>query len=286
METQTLPLRPAPFARDRALLAFAPRLLAAVFPLNTLLFLATGPHSPSAAPLFLLPIALCMLVDALSPAHTAPPDAEVPALWFDALLLLLAALQLVNIALLGAVLQDTPLLSLEALSAVIVVGSSSSYSGIVIAHELIHRPQPGYRALGRLLLCTVSYEHFYTEHIYGHHVRVGTASDPATARYGERGLVREGKAVLPIHAWDTDSWFTHYALTGLSRHADHHAVASRPYPELRHSEQSPKLPTGYLAMFALVILGNRRYQELMTDELRRKRLGPFAPAASGSPDPA
>jgi alkane 1-monooxygenase len=31
----------------------------------------------------------------------------------------------------------------------------------------------------------VLYEHFYTEHLRGHHVRVGTADDPATARFGE-----------------------------------------------------------------------------------------------------
>lgn len=29
------------------------------------------------------------------------------------------------------------------------------------------------------------YEHFATEHIRGHHVRVGTSADPATARFGE-----------------------------------------------------------------------------------------------------
>jgi hypothetical protein len=39
-------------------------------------------------------------------------------------------------------------------------------------------------------------------------------------------------------------------------------------------------------MFALVLLGNRRYQELMSEELRRKRLGPFAPGASAGPDSA
>jgi hypothetical protein len=31
----------------------------------------------------------------------------------------------------------------------------------------------------------VLYEHFYTEHLRGHHVRVGTPADPATARFGE-----------------------------------------------------------------------------------------------------
>jgi len=66
----------------------------------------------------------------------------------------------------------------------LVVGASSGFS-IITAHELIHRKRPWEQALGRLLLCTVLYEHFYTEHLRGHHVRVGTPGDPATARFGE-----------------------------------------------------------------------------------------------------
>jgi len=94
------------------------------------------------------------------------------------------------------------------------------------------------------------------------------------------GLRRESKRVLPMHSWDTHSRFTYYALTGLSRHADHHAFASRPYQQLRVWEESPKLPKGYLAMFPLVLGRNARFQSLMTEELRRRRLGPFVHAES------
>jgi alkane 1-monooxygenase len=87
--------------------------------------------------------------------------------------------------------------------------------------------------------------------------------------------------VLPNNSWDTHSWFTYYALTGLSRHADHHAFASRPYQQLRVWDESPVLPRGYLAMFPLVLAQNRRFQRLMTEELRKKKLGPFA-----SPEPS
>jgi alkane 1-monooxygenase len=90
------------------------------------------------------------------------------------------------------------------------------------------------------------------------------------------GLRREGRRVLPVHSWDTDSRFTYYALTGLSRHADHHAYASRPYQQLRVWDESPKLPRGYLAMFPLVLGRNRKFQRLMTAELERRKLGPFA----------
>src|SRR5262249_14102670 len=64
-------------------------------------------------------------------------------------------------------------------------GVNSGYSGIVVAHELIHRREAHWRLLGRMLMGLVLYEHFYTEHVRGHHVRVGTPDDPATARFGE-----------------------------------------------------------------------------------------------------
>jgi alkane 1-monooxygenase len=251
----------------------------------------------------------------------------------------------------------------------VVVGSSSGYSGIVVAHELIHRPRRGWQWLGRLILATVAYEHFFTEHVRGHHVRVGTDDDPATARFGESfnhfylrtvpaqfrsawrletarlgdrnmkwydprllrsrvvhgvvvegaitaavavccgpvalaahlmqawwatralevvnyfehwGLRRDERRVTPTDSWDTGSRFTYYALTGLSRHADHHAFASRPYQQLRAWEESPKLPHGYLAMFPLVLARNKRFRQLMTKELERRGLGPFAATAAAA----
>jgi alkane 1-monooxygenase len=90
------------------------------------------------------------------------------------------------------------------------------------------------------------------------------------------GLVRRGKKPTPIDSWDTDSWFTLYTLVGLSRHADHHAYATRPYQQLRHWEESPKLPTGYFGMVTMVFARNERFQKLMTAELKRRKLGPFA----------
>ena len=57
--------------------------------------------------------------------------------------------------------------------------------GITFAHELVHRPGAFELALGEVLLATTSYAHFAIEHVYGHHRRVGTREDPATARAGE-----------------------------------------------------------------------------------------------------
>jgi alkane 1-monooxygenase len=208
----------------------------------------------------------------------------------------------------------------------------------------------------------VLYDHFTIEHIRGHHARIGTADDPATAHFDETalaflartipaqcrsawhlekkrlgdetmawsdprmlrnrmlhglvvewgvalvilawlgagafaiyalqaalavrlleavnyfehyGLVRTSRRVRPIDSWDTDSWFTLYTLVGLSRHADHHAYASRPYQQLRHFEESPKLPYGYFGSVAWLMWDNPGFRRAMAAELERRGLGPF-----------
>lgn len=57
--------------------------------------------------------------------------------------------------------------------------------GIVVAHELGHRLRRFERVLACVLLASVGYGHFYVEHNQGHHARVATPEDPATARAGE-----------------------------------------------------------------------------------------------------
>jgi alkane 1-monooxygenase len=88
-----------------------------------------------------------------------------------------------------------------------------------------------------------------------------------------------------VDSWDSDSWFTLFALVGLSRHADHHAYASRPFQALRTWEESPKLPCGYIVMVIMVVFNNAKARGLLDAELQRRRLGPFAEAvAMGTPD--
>jgi alkane 1-monooxygenase len=78
--------------------------------------------------------------------------------------------------------------------------------------------------------------------------------------------------VSPADSWESASLLTDFTLLGLARHADHHAVASKPYQQLRRLEASPRLPRGYFGMVALVIFRNAEAQRLMTDELRRAGL--------------
>jgi alkane 1-monooxygenase len=53
------------------------------------------------------------------------------------------------------------------------------------------------------------------------------------------------------HSWNSNHWVGRAMLFNLSRHSDHHAHPHRPYPILRHLEESPQMPTGYPGMMLL-----------------------------------
>ena len=57
--------------------------------------------------------------------------------------------------------------------------------GINYSHELMHQKNKWERWLGDLLLATVLYSHFRSEHMLVHHRHVGTPKDAVTARYNE-----------------------------------------------------------------------------------------------------
>ncbi len=63
----------------------------------------------------------------------------------------------------------------------------SMVSGIAIntAHELGHKRASLERWLSKVALAQSGYGHFFIEHNRGHHVRVATPEDPASARLGE-----------------------------------------------------------------------------------------------------
>ncbi|RKU01320.1 alkane 1-monooxygenase [Burkholderia sp. Nafp2/4-1b] len=65
--------------------------------------------------------------------------------------------------------------------------SLGAATGISIntAHELGHKTSRFERWLAKVTLAPVAYGHFFVEHNRGHHVRVATPEDPASARYGE-----------------------------------------------------------------------------------------------------
>ena len=335
-------------------------------PLITLIFLWTGPHVWYLAPLFMLPLGILLFLDQQGKVERRQPLESLPAWPFDLLVYTLAALQLAIVFELARMFSRQDLFSIDMAMVLGVVGGASGFS-IITAHELIHRRSRWEQNLGRLLLATVLYEHFYTEHLRGHHRLVGTEEDPATARFGETysqfwrrtvpaqfssawaleatrlgdehmrlfdsrmlknkilhgilvgwglafailyffglaafaafllqaflavrllevvnyfehwGLQRRSSRVRPQDSWDTHSRFTYYGLTGLSRHADHHAYPARPYQQLRVWDEAPILPTGYVGLVDMVMVNNEQFVESAVRELRRRRLGPFSDDAT------
>lgn len=66
----------------------------------------------------------------------------------------------------------------------------------------------------------------------------------------EKGYER----TLPIHSWNSNHPMGRLVLLELSRHSDHHFLASRKYQVLRHFDESPQMPTGYPGMILLALV--------------------------------
>jgi alkane 1-monooxygenase len=90
--------------------------------------------------------------------------------------------------------------------------------------------------------------------------------------YGlRRKQIAEGKyeRAMPGHSWNSNHVIGRVSLFELSRHSDHHYLASRKYQILRHHEDSPQMPTGYPGMMILALVPplwfyvmNRRVKEV------------------------
>ena len=86
------------------------------------------------------------------------------------------------------------------------IGVISGTVGINYSHELMHQKNTTERWLGDLLLASVLYGHFRSEHLRVHHLWVGTARDTVTARYNE-GFHRFFPRVLwqsAVSAWKAE----------------------------------------------------------------------------------
>jgi alkane 1-monooxygenase len=76
---------------------------------------------------------------------------------------------------------------LTVLDKVGLAATEAMVAGIAIntAHELGHKRDRLERRLSKIALAQSGYGHFFVEHNRGHHVRVATPEDPASARLGE-----------------------------------------------------------------------------------------------------
>lgn len=73
----------------------------------------------------------------------------------------------------------------EVIGMTFAMGMGCGILGINGGHELGHRRKKSEQTMAKALLLTSLYTHFFIEHNRGHHARVGTDEDPASARYGE-----------------------------------------------------------------------------------------------------
>ncbi|HEX6915099.1 MAG TPA: alkane 1-monooxygenase [Chitinophagaceae bacterium] len=238
-------------------------------------------------------------------------------------------------------LQQPALTAWEYAGRILSMGLLCGVFGINVAHELGHRVTRFEQTLAKIMLLSSQYMHFFIEHNKGHHKRVATREDPASARLNESlfqfyarsivfsylsaweiqrkelrkkqkpffsihnemlvylvlqvaliavvfllfgwlitlcylaaagfgiglleavnyiehyGLSRrqvEGgryERAMPVHSWNSDHIIGRLSLFELSRHSDHHFLASRKYQVLRHHADSPQMPTGYPGMIIL-----------------------------------
>lgn len=104
-------------------------------------------------------------------------------------------------------------------------------------------------AIGALLLETVNYIEHY-----------GLSRAQTKDAHYER--------VKPHHSWNSNHVIGRLMLFELSRHSDHHYLASRKYQILRNIEGAPQMPTGYPGMIILSMIPPLWFRVMHKEMLR------------------
>ncbi len=118
------------------------------------------------------------------------------------------------------------MLQFQLLQLLVIIGIYFAFGGVITLYFI------GAAITGILLLETVN----YIEH------------------YGlRRKQTADGKyeRAMPAHSWNSNHVIGRLMLFELSRHSDHHYLASRKYQILRHHDNAPQMPTGYPGMMIL-----------------------------------
>jgi len=118
------------------------------------------------------------------------------------------------------------MLQFQILQLLVIIGIYFAFGGTILLYFI------GAAITGILLLETVN----YIEH------------------YGlRRKQTADGKyeRAMPAHSWNSNHVIGRLMLFELSRHSDHHYLASRKYQILRHHDNAPQMPTGYPGMMIL-----------------------------------
>ncbi|MBU3562952.1 alkane 1-monooxygenase [Polynucleobacter sp. Tro8-14-1] len=138
-----------------------------------------------------------------------PPESAVENLnkdfFYRALVWLYVPFQLIG-TVYGTWLAVTQSLDWYAYIALVFTVGSTNGIGIGTAHELGHKQDSIDRWLSKLALASSMYGHFFVEHNRGHHKRVATPGDPASARMGESFWVFLPRTVLGslYSAWELE----------------------------------------------------------------------------------
>ncbi len=129
------------------------------------------------------------LLDALTGTYTKNADPATDGdhlFWYKLITIIWFPLQVTLLfGLLWYVPRAAHLGTAEALMVFFGMGVISGTIGINYSHELMHQKPTLERGMADLLLASVLYGHFRSEHLRVHHLYIGTPRDPVSARYNE-----------------------------------------------------------------------------------------------------
>ncbi|MEJ6391108.1 alkane 1-monooxygenase [Gymnodinialimonas ulvae] len=115
-----------------------------------------------------------------------PNTSEDQLFWYKLITLIWPALQIATIfGIIAYAVRADHLNGLELWGLSFGLGVISGTIGITYAHELMHQKPKYERWFADILLGSVLYGHFRSEHLLVHHRYIGTRRDPVTARYNE-----------------------------------------------------------------------------------------------------
>ena len=89
----------------------------------------------------------------------------------------------------------------------------------------------------------------------------------------EKGSGELFERVKPHHSWNSNHIIGRLMLFELSRHSDHHYMASRKYQVLRNMDEAPQMPTGYPGMIILSLFPPLWFK-IMHQQMRKYSLLP------------
>lgn len=122
---------------------------------------------------------------------------------YDVLVFTVVPMQLAFLVWFLVAVREPGLSGAETWGRITAMGMMCGVFGINVAHELGHRQGRFAKWNSLLLLLSSLYMHFYIEHNKGHHKKVATPEDPATARFGENIYVFWIRTIVTsyISAW-------------------------------------------------------------------------------------